>query len=299
MRERQRREQKESEKEHKEEKQREKMKCPEEEQEALAAAETEHAEEGEELVWYLSFGSNMNAMVLTERRQVKPLRSHACSLPDYFLNMDYMGLAYFEPSFGSISKEPWNGCPERLRDVEVQGVVHHITRKEFSQIQLTEGGGGHTGVGYYPEEVEVLTYEGERIRALTLIYKVTNADFLGYPSKRYLSLLIHGAEQSGLKEEYVGYLKALPYYEAPNTIRCFIDKYLLALIFLTVMAPCFFMLGLSRRLFKCSGPVVVFHLLDYATRFVYGLNNYVWKYLFHVKCVEVRIPKVREKDNQN
>lgn len=55
------------------------------------------------------------------------------------------------------------------KHVEVHGVVHLISQQDMAQICKTEGGGGAANHGYYVQHVPCHLYNGETLRALTLL----------------------------------------------------------------------------------------------------------------------------------
>jgi len=70
------------------------------------------AEKG--LLWYFSFGSNMDPDVLTKRRNVRPKQSHPCQVVGYVLTFSHLGLPYMEPGMGTIEPLQWHPQPPTL-----------------------------------------------------------------------------------------------------------------------------------------------------------------------------------------
>lgn len=92
----------------------------------------------------------MNLKVLTGRRHVKPIESYPCRVPGYVLNTYMRGFPFLEPAFFSVAKRaPMEG------EVELHGVAHLITRKDYARIRATEGGHGHPTLGYQDEHLKV------------------------------------------------------------------------------------------------------------------------------------------------
>lgn len=109
-------------------------------------------------IFYLAYGSNMNDAVLRGRRQINPIRSFPCRVPGWTLVFNTPGLPYREPSFASIL--PSEQVYTRSGKVEeLHGVVHEITQEEYHRIKVTEGGGGHEGLGYLCRTVSCVCYE--------------------------------------------------------------------------------------------------------------------------------------------
>jgi hypothetical protein len=133
-----------------------------------------------EYLWYFSFGANMSKDVLSGRREVYPLESKPCRVPNFDLCFNMRGAPYFEPSFASI-KEKENSF--------IHGVIHYITKEDMRQIRLTEGGGGNDNYGYREIEIEVETYNNEKLKAIAL--QAVKSDIEeALPSARYLNLLV-------------------------------------------------------------------------------------------------------------
>ncbi|KAJ3077337.1 hypothetical protein HK102_005254 [Quaeritorhiza haematococci] len=176
-----------------------------------------------EYVWYLAYGSNMNPNTLSNRRKVFPKVSKGCTVPGWYLNFDVLALPYFEPSFASISTAlPLNPPPSYLaqfpgppQHLELQGVVHKITKTDFENICRTEGGGGHKDVGYQRVTVDVVTYEGEQLKAVTLSQGSPRLlGLLPYSvpcSERYAKILVEGARHHHLNPAWISYLESLPF----------------------------------------------------------------------------------------
>lgn len=66
------------------------------------------------LLWYFSFGSNMDPDVLTKRRNVHPKQSHPCQVVGYVLTFSHLGLPYMEPGMGTIEPLQWHPQPPTL-----------------------------------------------------------------------------------------------------------------------------------------------------------------------------------------
>lgn len=104
-------------------------------------------------------------------------------------------------------------------------MVHEITRRDYQRIRRTEGGGGHDGVGYASREIQVETYQGEVIRASTLMHcsNLTKSRKF-YPSARYMNLIQRGATDFGLREDYQEWLKSVPRYLPLSSLRHWVGR---------------------------------------------------------------------------
>lgn len=143
----------------------------------------------------------------------RPIERKRGKLQNWKLTYNLRGVPFFEPSFANI--EPVEGSV-------VHGVCHRITPQEWEGIKATEGGGGLVEEGYQTIELEIETYEGDMLKAVTLTVlspKVKHLKRKQYPSKRYISLLIGGAEAHGLDEAYVAWLKRHREYDASEHVK--------------------------------------------------------------------------------
>jgi hypothetical protein len=231
----------------------------------------------EEKIWYLSYGSNMNPVVLSERRKVYPIQSLPCTVPGYELNFNYRGVPYFEPSFASIHRI--KEFPRKNRLIEAHGVIHLISKREMWAIRLSEGGNGHDGLGYDLQEVTVTTYSGKKEKVVTLIYPEVEG-LSAHPSRRYMNLILEGARVSGLAFSYQTYLQTLPVYER-KTLSQGIATCLFGIICLTIIAPhlaliaCYRLWGTNKR-----PPRLCIVILDTAMKLLHLLHEYIFCPLF-------------------
>jgi hypothetical protein len=198
-------------------------------------------------------------MVLSDRRKVYPTQSLPCTVPGYELNFNCPGVPYFEPSFASINRitEP----SQQNTSIEVHGVVHRITQREMWAIRLSEGGNGHEGLGYDLLEVEVVTYSGKKVQAVTLIYPEVEG-WCAHPSRRYMNLILEGALANGLRPSYLAYLQSLPIYERKTCSQA-IATCLSGILTLTFLLPVFSLLACYRLWWTNKRPprlsIIVFN----------------------------------------
>jgi len=151
----------------------------------------------DETVYYFGYGSNMSSRTL-QRRKVTPKNSQAAKLVGYKLAFTLEGATSVEPRFCNIEPDP---------NKSVHGVLHEITPKQMAQLYREEG----DGKAYKKEPVEVITYLRKKVKAYAFILPLDhpNRKEESAPSKRYLGLLIHGAEESGVDVEYLNYLRTI------------------------------------------------------------------------------------------
>lgn len=150
-------------------------------------AAANNGDNGEALVWYLAFGSNMASSTLTGRRRVAPLRSLPAIVPRHALSFDMLGLPFSEPAFAVLQRlredgggrapqpQPW--WPAELRSRRrraapaaagtsrdlvapprppptAHGVLHLVTLEDWRRVLASEGVLGGGGEGQEEEEEE-------------------------------------------------------------------------------------------------------------------------------------------------
>ena len=146
-------------------------------------------------LWYFGYGSNMDPRTFVGRRGMRPSRSVAGCLDGWVLTFD---LPVGPGERGAANVRPRKGA-------HVWGVLYEITIPESARLDRSEG--VHRG-GYTRESVSVTTRDGETREAFT--YRSWRGDQSRKPSRRYLGLLLAGAREHGLPDDYVQSLRALP-----------------------------------------------------------------------------------------
>lgn len=137
-------------------------------------------------MWYFAYGANMCTRVLTERRGVKPLLSEAAKLNGYRLVFQQPGIPLIEPAFATL---------EHSDKDEIHGVLHHIPQDQSNDIDRFEG------PAYERFETMVQGTTMGNVPAWTYRARTPVAGLK--PSRRYLALLIKGAREFNLPEEYI------------------------------------------------------------------------------------------------
>lgn len=137
--------------------------------------------------WYFAYGSNMQAATFRERRRIEPARARIGVLRGY-------GLCFDIP-VGSGRRGVAN-----LRvagDASVWGVLYLLTPDQHAHLDRTEG----VPNGLY-RRIQVEIDAGREIMtAQTLISELRDPSRL--PSHRYLSLLLDGAREHGLPQDWL------------------------------------------------------------------------------------------------
>ncbi len=147
---------------------------------------------GEEL-WYFGYGSNMNRSVFLERRRMRPLETRTGYLDDHRLCFN---LPVGSGERGVANLEPGAGA-------RTHGVLYRLSAEQADQLDRTEG----VPAGVY-RRISVSVVAGAvRVDAFTYLspHKRTGRK----PSARYLGLLLEGARQHGLPDDYVLALEGL------------------------------------------------------------------------------------------
>lgn len=150
-------------------------------------------------LWYFAYGSNMQSATLRGRRGIAYRQALPGRLDGWRLVLDKPGLIPAGASFANVIPDP---------GASVHGVLFEMCEDDLAHLDLTEG----VLIGNY-ERVPVTVWplgagDAEAIVAYTLTSSRRDPQRL--PTRRYMALLIEGAEEHGLPAEYVAYLRSLP-----------------------------------------------------------------------------------------
>lgn len=141
---------------------------------------------------YFAYGSNMERVQL-KRHCPKAKFVAAATLSDHELTF-----------YGNSPM--WGGGVAHLREKsghQVEGVVWDIIESERKALDEYEGFPSL----YLHQEIQVRTHSGKTLAVFT--YIMANPGREMPPSKRYKQLLISGAEEHGLTDEYVDFLESI------------------------------------------------------------------------------------------
>ncbi len=145
-------------------------------------------------VWYFGYGSNVDRGTFLGRRRMRPLAARVAVLEGWALHFDLpvgpgeRGVANLRPDFGART---WGVC---WQISHVQAV--HLDRSE-----------GVPRGAYRRQPVEVETRDGARLSAFTYCSERGVAG--RKPSRRYLGLLLAGAREHGLPDDWIAFLRGL------------------------------------------------------------------------------------------
>lgn len=160
---------------------------------------------GESCILNFAYGANTNPRVL-ERRGVTPLRSLAARLPEHELVFNMPGIPALEPAFANV---------RRRAGSSVYGVLHWLRLADQAKLDRQEG----EGWLYKLVREEVVAEDGTRHAAL--LYRAWRHFPIFRPSRRYLELIIAGAEHHNLPDGWIARLRATPSVDWPRLRRLF------------------------------------------------------------------------------
>jgi cation transport regulator ChaC len=144
-------------------------------------------------LWYFGYGSNTERGTFLGRRRMRPLEVRVGRLDGFELRFD-LGVGPGERAVANVAEAP---------GAHVWGVLWRLTSDGADHLDRTEG--VHRGF-YRRLAVQVATSEGARLPAFT--YHSPLGQPGRKPSRRYLGLLLAGAHQHGLPEEWIARLRA-------------------------------------------------------------------------------------------
>lgn len=240
---------------------------------------TQQSNEIGKTIWYLGYGANMNPKCLSDTRKVYPSKSIPCTVPNYELCFTVPGFPYMEPAFASVKRSCEKENGDSSAKMTLHGVVHEVTKDDFVQIQRTEGGGGHEGMGYIVEVLKCHMYSGEIVEAVTLVYDAKLERENIHPSKRYSDLLIDGAKHHGVDEKYIRWLENQPYYSPTTDIGRRVGRKL----FIFSLTPVYLMVRATLTLndqLRNGAPRFFFIGLNYSIAFSWKMHDYIFAKIF-------------------
>ena len=149
-------------------------------------------------VWYFAYGSNMCADTFRGRRGITWGRAVPARVPGWRLVFDKPGIAAEDEGYANLVPEP---------GAAVCGVLYELAAPELAHVELTEG----VALGNYRRvEVEAFALRDGTgsVGAVTL---ASDRRAPGVrPTRRYMALVIAGAEEHGLPAEWIAALRAVP-----------------------------------------------------------------------------------------
>jgi len=157
----------------------------------MADSEKKFEDELPELVWSFGYGSNMNAENLAKSKKVQVLEHKRAIIDGYRLRFNIRSeFKYAEPAFANI--QPHVG-------EQVHGVAFKLKRLDAIKLCTIE-------LHYKPQMVKAKTYDGDEIQCFVFVAKEERCfadDDPHPPSLRYKKILINGAKEAMLDEDYI------------------------------------------------------------------------------------------------
>jgi len=146
-------------------------------------------------LWYFGYGSNMCRGIFLGRRAMRPLATRTGRLDGHRLTFDL--------AIGDGER----GVANLIADASAftWGVLYQLTPAELERLDHTEGV-QHGAYDRVP--VTVVVTGGAAIAAVT--YRSRHRRPGRKPSPRYMGLLLDGAREHALPEDYVRFLRAFP-----------------------------------------------------------------------------------------
>ncbi|MEO8605049.1 MAG: gamma-glutamylcyclotransferase family protein [bacterium] len=144
-------------------------------------------------IWYFAYGSNLCRAIFHERRGMRPLAARVAWLDDHQLSFNIpvgpgeRGVANVEPCSGS----------------RVCGAAYLLTADSCERLDRSEG--VHLEF-YWRAPVTLWLANGEQVVGFT--YRSARTTEGRLPSPRYMGLLLAGAAEHGLPDDYVESLRA-------------------------------------------------------------------------------------------
>jgi len=189
---------------------------------------------------YFAFGSNMYISTMINLRGIQPISSTAAVLPKHKLRFNIPGVPFIEPSSASV--EPINDVSE---DDVVHGVLYKLSEEDFETILSTEGVpfayslhrcrvitylGDGRNAGYTAAMQKVLDTDSDDTNNIPNSNSEQSTDMSNYevsaftlraarrewrqrkdipPSQAYLNVLLRGAREFSLDEDYIQKLNSV------------------------------------------------------------------------------------------
>lgn len=126
---------------------------------------------------------------------MRPTKIERAVLKDYRLVFNQPGIPWLEPSFANI---------EEATGEYIEGVLYEITGAEMIRLDISEGNGAY--------DIVTSNVEGEVSATVTAhTFLTRNVGHGLHPSLRYMTLLIDGAVEHELSEEWVQKLREAPF----------------------------------------------------------------------------------------
>ena len=146
----------------------------------------------DDALWYFAYGSNLHDAIFRERRAMQARATHPGWLDGFELRFN-LPVGPGERAVANIELVP---------GARVWGALYLLTAADCARLDRSEG----VPFGAYRRiDVEVRREGGGCCAAFTYCSAATRTD--RKPSARYLGLMVEGARQRGLPDDYVHWLE--------------------------------------------------------------------------------------------
>jgi gamma-glutamylcyclotransferase (GGCT)/AIG2-like uncharacterized protein YtfP len=146
-------------------------------------------------VWYFAYGSNLDPRTFLGRRRMRPAAVRTARLRGYRLVFD-LPIGPGERAVANVEPHP---------DSLIHGVAYQLSVEQAAFLDQSEG----VPQGAYRRiEVDLELGDDSSLRAFT--YESSRRTGGRKPSRRYLGLLLHGAQHHGLAPEWIAWLRDHP-----------------------------------------------------------------------------------------
>jgi len=159
-----------------------------------------------EFVWKFGYGSNLSPTFLEAKKGFKVYEWHPAKLSGWALVFNMVAFRFTEPAFANI-------VPGDATWDSVHGSICLLSKSDCEVLDNQER-------AYQNKIVTVQVYDGRELEVEAYVGKETASPAHIFPSKRYLNLIIDGAKEVGLEQDYIDILCSLPSYTpSPKVLR--------------------------------------------------------------------------------
>lgn len=217
-------------------------------------------------------------------RNITFTQKKSAILYNYKLTFDLQGFPLSEGGWGNIKSQ--NGeC--------IHGVIMEMKKQDFQKtIKDLEG------PEYEVIDVKVEDYEGKSFDAITLQVPGRDGKYF-HPSKRYLELLVNGAEENELKEDYVAFLKEFPHSQENLTLLGKILKWWFMLFYVGPIFFFFLLRNFKRRFnptLMHKGITITFRVYSFIPKKIYNSLPKRWVYRGEKEPENIRYKMLVKRD---
>lgn len=218
-----------------------------------------------------------------KRRGIKPYDKKVVRASKYTLDFWTPGMPYVEPCFASVHEIDDSDLDKTGKGpMPLVGVAYLVDHKDFAKIVQSEG----AGIGYKMVEIEAETVvadvEGgenenpEKLSVWTLVIRKPRK--ANECSQRYKKLLIDGAQQNNLPQDYQTMLHLLPHYQNRS-----IGQKIGRIVFILLFGPTVLAINKLEKIFvddEGTAPHWLALFVNIFVRSMWVLHDNVTQYFF-------------------